>query len=144
MALQRRLRRVFAIALVLGMATAAAATGPAATAPSGGAPPVSGDLFDQIYKQAAPFEKTLTTVSASFVETTTSTLLKSPLVARGTLVGRRPRQVRLVYSGADSRTVIVDGNSLTLEWPGRHLADTRDISGMMRRADRFFVASTAA
>jgi outer membrane lipoprotein-sorting protein len=127
------------------MATAAVAAGRVATAAHGGAPPApGGDLFDEIYRRAAPLEKTLTTVSASFVETTTSTLLKSPLVARGTLVGRRPRQVRLAYSGADARTVIVDGNSLTLEWPGRQLAETRDIGGMMRRADRFFLVSSPA
>lgn len=127
------------------MATAAAASGRVATATQGGAPTVpGGDLFDEIYRRAAPLEKTLSTVSASFVETTTSTLLKSPLVARGTLVGRRPRQVRLAYSGSDARTVIVDGDSLTLEWPGRHLVETRDVGGMMRRADRFFLVSSPA
>jgi outer membrane lipoprotein-sorting protein len=102
------------------------------------------DLFDEIYRRGAPLEKTLHTVSATFVETTTSTLLRTPQVARGTLVGRRPHQVRLVYTGADARTVIVNGNTLAVEWPARALEETRDVSGMMRRAERFFVASTPA
>jgi outer membrane lipoprotein-sorting protein len=131
--------------LACGMATAVAATGSGGTIARGGATQVpNGDLFDEIYRRAAPFESTLTTVSASFVETTTSTLLRTPLVARGTLVGRRPRQVRLVYSGADPRTVIVNDGSMTLDWPARHVAEARDISGMMRRADRFFTLSSPA
>ena len=107
-------------------------------------PVSSGDLFDEIYRRAVPVEKTLTTVSAAFVETTTSTLLKAPQVARGTLVGRRPHQVRLVYTGADARTVIVNGNTLALDWPARNIEETRDVSGMMRRAERFFLVSTPA
>jgi len=131
--------------MALGMATAAAATARVAPVGQGGLSPASGgDLFDEIYRRGAPVEKTLTTVSASFVETTTSTLLKAPHVARGTLVGRRPRQVRLTYTGADARTVIVDGNTLALEWPARNLMETRDVSGMMRRTERFLVMSTPA
>ena len=127
------------------MATAATAAGRVATVTQGVATTApGGDLFDEIYRRAAPVEKTLTTVSASFVETTTSTLLKTPLVARGTLVGRRPRQVRLVYSGADARTVIVDGATLALDWPARNIRETRDVGGMMKRAERFFLVSTPA
>ena len=91
-----------------------------------------------------PSRKTLQTVSASFVETSVSTLLRTPQVARGTLVGRRPNQVRLVYAGADARTVIVNGNTLALDWPARQMKETRDIGGTMRRAERFFVMSSPA
>lgn len=130
----------FTVALCLA-ATAMGMPRPAgddAQAGNTGAP----DLFDEIYRRGAPVEKTLQTVSASFVETSTSTLLKAPQVARGTLVGRRPGQVRLDYSGADARTVIVNGNALYLDWPSRQLKETRDISGTMRRAQRFFTATT--
>lgn len=104
----------------------------------------AGDLFDEIVRRGAPVEKTLQTVSASFVETSVSTLLRTPQVARGTLVGRRPNQVRLVYAGADARTVVVNGNTLALDWPARDLKETRDIGGTMRRAERFFVMSSPA
>jgi outer membrane lipoprotein-sorting protein len=143
MALQRALRRVFATALAFGMAASApGATRGATAAQAPARPGPAGDLFDEIYRRGAPVEKTLQAVSASFVETSTSTLLKAPQVARGTLVGRRPNQVRLDYAGADARTVIVSGNALALDWPSRRLKETRDIGGTMRRAERFFVLST--
>jgi outer membrane lipoprotein-sorting protein len=144
MALQRALRRVFATVLALGMAATAMGTARARTASQAAPRPSPGDLFDEIYGRGAPVEKTLKAVSASFVETSTSTLLKAPQVSRGTLVGRRPNQVRLVYSGVDARTVIVNGNAMSLDWPARHLKETRDIGGTMRRAERFFVMSTPA
>lgn len=128
------------------MSLTAPATGAVRTAAVAQAGPraASGDLFDEIYRRGAPVERTLKTVSAAFVETTTSTLLKAPLVARGTLVGRRPNQVRLVYTGADARTVVVNGNTLAVDWPARGLKETRDVGGTMRRAQRFFTLSSPA
>lgn len=129
--------------MAIGMAATTAGTTSEAPAIQAGARPAgAGDLFDEIYRRGAPVEKTLKTVSAAFVETTTSTLLKAPQVSRGTLVGRRPNQVRLVYAGPDARTVIVNGNTLALDWPSRQRRETRDIGGTMRRAARFFVMSS--
>jgi outer membrane lipoprotein-sorting protein len=122
--------------------TTANTAGEVTTPQAASRPAAAGDLFDEIFRRGAPVEKTLQTVSASFVETNVSTMLKTPQVARGTLVGRRPNQVRLVYSGADARTVIVNGNTLALAWPSRALNETRDIGGTMRRAGRFFVMSS--
>jgi outer membrane lipoprotein-sorting protein len=122
------------------LATAVDATGAAAVAAA--AQPA--DLFDEIYRRGAPIESTLETVSASFVETTTSTLLKAPQVSRGTLVARRPADVRLQYSGADARTVVISGHTLAVDWPRRGVRDRRDISGTMRRAQRFFTATSPA
>ena len=131
--------------MAFATAPTAAGTGPGAEATQvAPRPAAAGDLFDEIYRRGAPVEKTLKTVSATFVETTRSTLLTAPQVARGTLVGRRPGEVRLVYAGADARTVIVSGHTLALDWPARHLKETRDISGTMRRAERFFVMSSPA
>lgn len=132
---------------MIALSTAASATEAAHETPvqqPAGKPAPGGDLFDEIYRRGAPVEKTLHAVAASFVETSTSTLLKAPQVVRGTLVGQRPNQVRLVYAGSDPRTVIVNGNKLSVDWPSRNLKETRDISGTMRRAERFFVMSTPA
>lgn len=127
------------------MAGSATGAGQESAVPQRSATPTpAGDLFDDIYRRGAPVEKTLQAIAANFVETSTSTLLKAPQVARGTLVGRRPNQVRLVYSGNDPRTVVVNGNRLSIDWPSRSLQETRDISGTMRRAERFFVLSTPA
>lgn len=144
MALQRALRCVFAtVVAILAVATAASSAHEEPPA----APRAAGrgeDLFDEIFRRGAPVEQSLKTVSASFVETTTSTLLEAPQVARGTLVGRRPNQLRLVYAGADARTIVVNGNALALDWPARRLTEARDISGMMRRAERFLVMKSPA
>ena len=104
---------------------------------------VDGPLFDEIFRRGAPVARELQTISASFVETTTSSLLKTPQVARGTLVGRRPNQVRLDYAGPDARSIVVNGPTLAMTWPGRQLKEVRDIGGTMRRAERFFVISSA-
>ncbi len=125
----------------------AAPAGDAREAPGASAqtkPAQGGDLFDEIFTRGAPVATSLQTVSASFVETSTSTLLKAPQVSRGTLVGRRPNQVRLVYAGEDARTVIVNGPRLALDWPARRLTQTRDIGSTMRRAERFFGMSSPA
>lgn len=144
MRLQRALRRVFAFAVALCLAATASGRDGTGLVPAPSPATSAPDLFDEIYRRGAPVEKTLQTISASFVETSTSTLLKAPQVSRGTLVGRRPGQVRLDYTGADARTVIVNGNAMLIDWPARELKETRDIGGTMRRAQRFFVATTPA
>lgn len=127
------------------MAGALVSAAPGATARQGASTSRGAtDLFDEIYRRGAPTEATLQSISATFVETNTSTLLKAPHVARGTLVGRRPNQVRLQYTGDDPRTVIVNGNALSIDWPSRGMKETRDIRGTMRRAERFFVISSPA
>ena len=130
--------------MALCAATTAAGTPAPSVTPQGSAPARPADLFDEIHRRGAPLERSLQAVSASFVETSTSTLLKAPQVARGTLVARRPNQVRLEYRGAEPRTVIVNGNSLAIDWPARNMRGTRDIGGTMRRAGRFFEASSPA
>lgn len=133
MTLQRALRRFFAWPLAGWLAGVAA-----------GAPLQAGDLFDEIHRRGAPIEKSMTAVAARFVETTSSTLLTTPLVSRGTLIARRPDQVRLAYTGTDPRTVVIANGSLTLDWPRRALHDARDIRSTLRRAQRFVTASSPA
>jgi len=131
--------------MAAGAATAAASTPavpPVTQSPARPAP--AGDLFDEIFRRGAPIEKTLQTASASFVETSTSTLLKAPQIARGTVVARRPNQVRLVYDAPDARTLVISGQKMSLTWPSRKVQDTRDVGGMMRRAERFFVVTSPA
>ncbi len=145
MALQRALRRVFATALaVWAIAATSGHTASPAPAAQERTRPQDDDLFDEIYRRGAPLEQSLKAVSASFVETSTSTLLKAPQTARGTVVAERPNRVRLEYAGSDTRTVIVDGNTLALDWPARNIRETRDIGGTMRRASRFFERTSPA
>lgn len=105
------------------------------TAPS----PTAADLFDEIYRRGAPMEATLKALSASFVETTTSTLLSRPLVLRGRVVAQRPSNVVLTYDGSDPRVVRIADGRMTIDWPARSLHESRDVRSSLQRATRTIV-----
>lgn len=101
--------------------------------------PRATDLFDEIYRRGAPLEARLESLSASFVETTTSTLLTEPIVARGRVVARRPSDVLLTYDAPDPRVVRILDGRMTLEWPSRQIDETRNVRGNLQRAQRMFM-----
>lgn len=104
----------------------------------GGVPLHADDLFDDIYRRGAPMNARLRTLSAAFVETTSSTLLARPLVSRGRVVAERPSTVRLTYEEPDPRVVVIADGRMTVDWPARDLHETRDVRPSLRRAERFF------
>lgn len=81
--------------------------------------PQGADLFDELYEKGRPIEASLKTLTARFTETSTSSLLDRPIVARGTVMAIRPSKVRLDYTEPDRRTVLIDGDTLTIVWPAR-------------------------
>jgi outer membrane lipoprotein-sorting protein len=106
--------------------------------------PASADLFDDLYQRGQRQNGELRTFTASFTESTTSTLLTRPLVARGTVAVERPARIALRYTDPEERAVIIDGDRMTLWWPGRKLVQTRDIGAAQRRVRRYFVDSSPA
>ncbi len=100
------------------------------------------DLFDEIYQRGRGIDSTLKTLTARFTETTTSSLLTRPVVARGTLAVIRPDRVVLRYADPEQRVVRIDGNRLTLSWPTRQLNQVTDISMSQRRVQKYFVGAT--
>jgi outer membrane lipoprotein-sorting protein len=103
------------------------------------AAPLSADLFDEIYARGRGIENSLKTVTARFTETTTSSLLSRPLVARGTLAVERPSKIVLRYSDPEPRTVLIDRNRLTLVWPSRAVHQETDIGAAQRRIEKYFL-----
>jgi hypothetical protein len=103
------------------------------------APPSSGDLFDQIYAQGHSLEVTLKTITCRFTETTTSSLLARPLVARGTLAVERPSRVALRYDDPEPRSLQIDRDLMTFVWPARHVRQQTDIGAAQRRVEKYFV-----
>jgi outer membrane lipoprotein-sorting protein len=101
--------------------------------------PAPRDLFDEIYARGRGIESSLKTVTAHFTETTTSSLLSRPLVARGTLAVERPSKIVLRYSDPEPRTVLIEGNRLTLDWPSRPVHQQTDIAAAQRRIDKYFL-----
>ncbi len=102
------------------------------------------DLFDEIYQRGRAVDASWHTLTARFVETSTSTLLSTPLVARGTLAVSRPSRVVLHYLEPDRRTVLIDEGHMTMSWPAKGLRSTTDISASQRRVAKYFVDKSPA
>ena len=82
------------------------------------------------------------TLTASFVETTTSTLLTKPLTASGTLAVQRPSRIVLRYTEPDERVVLIDGDTMTTSWPSRSIRQSKDIGAAQKRIQKYFVDSS--
>lgn len=100
------------------------------------------DLFDDIYERGKGIDASLKTLTARFVETSTSPLLDRPLVARGTLAVVRPTRVILRYQDPDTRTVLIDGDKLTMDWPSRQIRQQSNIASAQRRVQNYFVGKS--
>src|SRR5262245_28064731 len=94
------------------------------------APP---DPFDELYAKGKQVNDSMKTLTARFTETTTSTLLTKPLVARGRVAVERPSRVVLRYTEPDAQTVLIDGNRMTVVWPGRGVRQVTDIGATQGR-----------
>jgi outer membrane lipoprotein-sorting protein len=101
------------------------------------------DLFDELFKQAQAKNAAMKTLTASFIETTSSTLLTKPLVSTGTLAVERPSRIALRYTEPDERIVLIDGDTMTMSWPSRHVRESRDIAESQKRIHKYFVDGSA-
>jgi outer membrane lipoprotein-sorting protein len=100
------------------------------------------DLFDELFKQGQASNAAMKTLTASFVETTTSTLLTRPLTASGTLAVQRPSRIVLRYVEPDARVVLIDGDRMTTSWPSRSILQSRNIGAAQKRIQKYFVDSS--
>jgi len=97
------------------------------------------DLFDEIYKKGQPLDATIKTIRAKFTETTTSSLLKEPLVAEGTLLAVRPSDILLTYTKPERKLLRIDAKTLLFIWPDKKLRQTSDIHESQARVQKYFV-----
>lgn len=104
----------------------------------------SADLFDEIYARGRPIEATLHTLTADFVEESTSSLLARPLVARGSLAVVRPNRIALQYSEPERRSVLIDADSMRIVWPARSIDQRLAIGPAQRRIQQYFVEKSPA
>jgi outer membrane lipoprotein carrier protein len=100
------------------------------------------DLFDELYARGQKQNAGMKTLTASFVETSTSSLLTKPVVARGTVFVERPARVALRYTDPDFRVVLIDGGRMTMSWPSANIRSVRDIGASQRRIEKYFVDSS--
>ena len=106
------------------------------------APALAADLFDDLYARGQKTNANLKTLTAAFVETSTSALLVKPLVALGRVYVERPARVLLRYTEPDDRTVLIDGDRMTVVWPAIKVRTTTDIGAAQRRIQKYFVDSS--
>jgi outer membrane lipoprotein-sorting protein len=134
-------------ARAIGVATIAAALWLCAAAPRIAAqkkePAHKPDVFDELYARGKQANDAMKTLTARFTETTTSSLLTKPLVARGRLAVERPSHVVLRYTDPDARTVLIEGNKMTMSWPSRHIRQVSDIGTAQGRVQKYFINGTA-
>jgi outer membrane lipoprotein-sorting protein len=102
----------------------------------------SADLFDEIYERGRPIESSLRTLTASFVETSTSSLLADPIVSRGTLAVERPSRTVLNYTEPSVRRVLIDGSLLLVTWPSRGIKQQQNIGAAQERVQKYFVGKS--
>jgi outer membrane lipoprotein-sorting protein len=120
-----------AAVLVVATAVLAAVAAPVVSARA--------DLFEELFRQGQAKNANLKTLTASFVETTTSSLLTKPLVASGTVAVERPSRILLHYTQPDDRTVLIDGDTMTVTWPSRSIHQVKDIGASQKRIQKYFV-----
>src|ERR1700733_14240616 len=101
-------------------------------------PPASNDLFAQIYQRGVAKQRSLQSIRARFTETTVSTLLVNPIVSHGTVVAATPARVRMTYTDPEPKTITMDGQSLTVLWPGRDERQRVYIPAIRKRIGPYF------
>jgi outer membrane lipoprotein-sorting protein len=131
-----------AIGLAICLASALAASPRQDAARQGAAPPPAS--FDDLYERGQRANASIKTLTAHFVETTTSSLLTTPLVARGTLAVERPSRVVLHYDAPETHVLLIDGNRMTMAWPARSIRQVTDIGAAQARVQKYFLNSSAA
>lgn len=100
------------------------------------------DLFDELFKQGQAKNGAMKTLTASFVETTSSSLLSRPLVSSGTVAVERPSRIALHYTQPDDRVVLIDGDKMTMSWPSKNVRQDKDIGAAQKRIQKYFVGSS--
>jgi outer membrane lipoprotein-sorting protein len=125
---------------LLCVACLAATASPAQQASSASLDPPARS-FDQLYEEGRRRNAGMKTLTARFTETTTSSLLVRPLVARGIVLVERPARVALRYSDPDHRVIVIDDGTLTSSWP---TIRTLNIATVMSRVQTQFIDGSAA
>jgi outer membrane lipoprotein-sorting protein len=116
-------------ALVLGIAAAPSARQGA-------------DPLDDLFARGRAAQAGIKTLTASFTETTVSSLLRDPIVATGTLVAAMPLRVVMTYKTPTPKTVALDTARLVVDWPARKVHETLDIRTTQERIQKYFTSAS--
>ncbi len=98
----------------------------------------SQDPLDDLFARGRAAQASVKTLSASFSETTVSTLLRNPLVASGTLIAALPLRVVMTYTAPVAKIVALDESRLVVVGPGPGDREELDISTIQKRVRKYF------
>jgi len=97
-----------------------------------------GDLFADLHARGREAEAKMQTIRARFTQTTVSALLAKPMVAKGTLIAAKPPRLVMTYTSPERKTVVMNGNALTVVWHDRGDVERIDITEVMKRVNHYF------
>lgn len=102
----------------------------------------SADPIEELFARGRAMQASIRTLSASFTETTRSSLLVRPIVTTGTLVAAiNPLRVVMRYTAPDARTIWIDEQALVVAQPNRPIEEI-GIATMQRRVQKYFAAAS--
>lgn len=105
---------------------------------AGTAPRQPVDPLEELFARGRAIQASIRTMSASFTETTRSSLLVRPIVTTGTLVAAvNPIRVVMRYAPPDARTIWIDEQALVVAQPNRPIEQI-GIAAMQRRVQKYF------
>jgi outer membrane lipoprotein-sorting protein len=97
------------------------------------------DPLDALFARGKAMQKEMTSIAASFTETTVSTLLKDPIVARGTVIAAMPLRVLMRYHTPEVKYILLDEKTMVLATPARHERQEINIADVQKRVQKYFV-----
>ena len=102
----------------------------------------SADPIEELFARGRAMQASIRTLSASFTETTRSSLLVRPIVTTGSLVAAiNPLRVVMRYTAPDARTIWIDEQALVVAQPNRPIEEI-GIATMQRRVQKYFAAAS--
>ena len=125
--------RAARFAVVLGLASAIVVGG----LPAGAADPPDPEL-SAVLAKFDNVQDSIRTLSAEFTWTTTSSLLKEPLVSMGHLYMTKPDAIRWEYSEPEEMRFVIADDFYTGYFPNRKTAERRDFHRWSEKLFRYF------
>jgi len=132
----RRAAVALATVVVIASVVVAKESKPSTAAPA--KPPASSETLSQVLSRFDDVQGKIRTLSAEFIQTTTSPLLKDPVVAEGRFCLTKPDSVLWEYSVPEPMRFVVAEGSYTGYFPQRKRAEKKDIKRWSEQLFRFF------
>jgi outer membrane lipoprotein-sorting protein len=100
------------------------------------------DPLDTLFARGKAQQAEMHSIRAAFTETTISSMLRDPIVARGTVVAVMPLRVLMTYTTPEQRYVLIDDQRIVTVVPATHERQEINIAEMQKRIQKYFVEAS--